>query len=207
VEAIDDAIGRPTPVDCVLLEASGVADPAGIFVTFTDSKYRDRIRVDSITCVVDTEQVLTEDDPEQAAMLKLRQIGFADLLILNKIYLAGDELVSRVRAWIDSHLNRVRVVETTHCQVPLSVVLGAGRHDALTRGSANHRGDGSHERDHGQDFETWSYETNKPLSIQALREMIKRRLPRGVYRCKGIVYSKDAPSSVAFCRWLADVPT
>jgi G3E family GTPase len=193
VEAIDDVIGRSTPVDCVLLEASGIADPAAIFVTFTDSKYRDRIRVDSITCVVDAEQVLKEDDPEQAAILKLRQIGFADLVILNKADLAGDELVAKVRAWIDSYLNRVRVVETTQCQVPLSVVLGTDRPDLPVRRPVIPFKDGSHERDHGQDFATWSYETKEPLSIQALREMIKRRLPRGVYRCKGIIYSTDVP--------------
>jgi G3E family GTPase len=72
-------------------------------------------------------------------------------------------------------------------------VLGTNGHDALIEKPANHLREGSHERDHGQDFDTWSYETDEPLSIQSLREMIKRRLPRGVYRCKGIVCSNDYP--------------
>ena len=57
VEAVTQALARPERPEYVLLEASGVADPAGIAVTFTDAGLRDRIRLDSITCVVDAEQV------------------------------------------------------------------------------------------------------------------------------------------------------
>ena len=42
-------------------------------------------------------------------------------------------------------------------------------------------------------FETWSYETNRPLSLDALREMVRKELPATVYRCKGIVYTADQP--------------
>ena len=189
VEAIGAVIERPEPVDYVLLEASGVADPAGIFVTFTDSKYRDRIRIDGITCVVDAEQVLNEDDPEPLALLKLRQIGFADMLILNKTDLAGNEQIAKVRAWIDSHLNRVRVVEASHCNIPLEILLGVGHFEAARQANRIHD---SHNH-HGDDFSRWSYQTDKPLSLDALREMVKRRLPGGVYRCKGIVHSIDDP--------------
>ena len=57
VEAVTQVLERPERPEYVLLEASGVADPAGIAVTFTDAGFRDRIRLDSITCVVDAEQV------------------------------------------------------------------------------------------------------------------------------------------------------
>ena len=46
--------------------------------------------------------------------------------------------------------------------------------------------------DHGQAFSTWSYETEQPLSLEALRESASR-LPVNVYRCKGIVHSAEAP--------------
>ena len=70
-----------------------------------------------------------QDDPEPLVLLKLRQIGFADLLILNKTDLVSDQQIARVRAWVDSHLNRVRIIETAHCQVPLEILLGVGRFD------------------------------------------------------------------------------
>jgi len=130
--------------------------------------------------------------------LQVWEIGFADMLILNKTDLAGPAQVEKVRAWIDSHLNRVRIVEADHCRVPLEVLLAVGRFDAGQLVSATpdthaNAGAGHASHDHGRDFDRWSYETEEPLSLGALREMVKRRLPRGVYRCKGIVHSSDAP--------------
>ena len=77
-----------TAVEYILLEASGVADPAGIFMTFSDMALRDRIRLDSVTCVIDADQVFAHPEYPPLLELKLRQIGFADMLILNKVELA-----------------------------------------------------------------------------------------------------------------------
>ena len=38
----------------------------------------------------------------------------------------------------------------------------------------------------------WSYETDRPLSLEALREAASR-LPVNIYRCKGVIRSADAP--------------
>ena len=46
--------------------------------------------------------------------------------------------------------------------------------------------------DHSKVFSTWSYETNEPLRLEALREKL-RKLPGSIYRAKGVVYSTDAP--------------
>ena len=196
IEAIDAVLARPETVDYILLEASGVADPAGIFATFTDAKYSDRIRIDSITCVVDAEQIFDENEPQPVALLKLRQIGFADMLIVNKTDLVTPEHLAALRSWIDSHLNRVRVVEASHCNVPLDVLLGAGRFDAFRETQGEHaapQADAVQSHDHGHDFSSWSYESAEPFSLGSLREMIKRRLPRGVYRCKGTFYCEELP--------------
>ena len=47
----------------------------------------------------------------------------------------------------------------------------------------------------GDVFETWSYETERPMSLELLREMIRLRLPGAVYRCKGIVYADEDPDT------------
>jgi G3E family GTPase len=203
VEAIDQLLEQPKPVDYVLLEASGVADPGSIYLTFADAKYRDRMRVDSIICVVDVEQIFNEDDPEALALLKLRQIGFADLLILNKTDIAGQDRIRQVRAWVDSHLNRVRIVEAVLCEVPLEILLGVGRFDpAQTETDCQIRPDNNADHDtindnadqtHGIQFARWSYETDKPFSLDRLREMITTHLPASVYRCKGIIHSDQDP--------------
>jgi G3E family GTPase len=201
VDSVVALLGRPESIEYILLEASGVADPAGIFMTFNDSSLRDRIRLDSVTCVIDADQVFAHPEYPPLMDLKLRQVGFADMLILNKASLAGPAQLEEVRAWLDDHFNRLRIVETDYCDVPSEILLGVGRFDpARSRfdARARHRGpdpnfhDDPHEHDHSQVFGTWSFETDEPLGLDALREAM-RKLPGAVYRVKGIVYTTDAP--------------
>ena len=198
VESVDQVLARPEAVDYVILEASGVADPMSLAATFSNPGLRERIRLDSITCVVDAEQVLADLEYPAYTRLKLLQIGCADMVILNKVDLAGPKQLQKVKNWIDDQFNRVRIVEASHCRVPLEILMSVGRFDA-TRLAANiestqdNHGDSEHMHDHVSDFATWSYQNRKPLSLEALRDMVKRRLPASVFRCKGIVHSTDAP--------------
>ena len=198
LEAVTNVLDRPERPQYVLLEASGVADPAGIAVTFSDASVRERIRLDSITCVMDAEQMFAA--PEQM-QFKLWQIGFADLLILNKVDLVSRSRIRNIRAWLGEYLNRYRLIEARHCNVPLEILLSVGRFDPaqLDYGDFPVSGEelcacNGHDRcdDHTQSFSTWSYETNSPLSLAALRETAGR-LPANVYRCKGVIYSADTP--------------
>jgi G3E family GTPase len=202
VESVGAMLARPESIEYILLEASGVADPAGIFMTFNDPNLRDRIRLDGVTCVIDADQVFAHPEYPPLMDLKLRQVGFADMLILNKVELAGPERVAKVRAWLDEHFNRLRIVETNYCEVPYQILLGVGRFDPARSGLNSHAVaqsctdptcyDDDHGHDHSQLFSTWSYETDQPLALEVLRETM-RKLPGTVYRAKGIVYSADAP--------------
>ena len=207
IESVTALLARSEAVEYILLEASGVADPAGIFVTFTDPDLRDRIRLDSVICVVDADQAFAHPEYPPLMDLKLRQVGFADMLILNKVGLAGPEQVNKVRAWLDDRFNRLRIVETDYCDVPYEILLGVGRFDPARsgvnsdakqqtcadptcRGGRHAHSDDWH--DHSKVFGTWSYETDQPLALEALRENL-RKLPGTIYRAKGVVYAADMP--------------
>ncbi len=47
------------------------------------------------------------------------------------------------------------------------------------------------EYNHSEAFSTWSYETDQPLLLEALRETA-RKLPASIYHGKGVIYSSDA---------------
>jgi G3E family GTPase len=204
VESVVALLARPECIEYILLEASGMADPAGIFMTFNDANLRDRIRLDSVTCVVDAEQVFAHPEYPPLMELKLRQVGFADMVILNKVDLAGPEQVAKVRAWLDDHFNRLRIVETNHCEVPNEILLGVGRFDPIRMGRKAQTGEHhcsdpdcqdehhDHEHTHSKVFSTWSYVSDQPLTLEALRETM-RKMPGTVYRAKGVIYATDAP--------------
>jgi len=205
-ESVTALLARPETVEYILLEASGVADPAGIFMTFSDPGLRDRIRLDSVTCVVDAEQVFAHPEYPPLLDLKLRQVGFADMLILNKAGLAGPAQVAKVRAWLDEYFGRLRIVETDYCQVPYQILLGVGRFDPARSVLGPHAAepggadlachDDHHGHDHSKLFSTWTYETDQPLALAALREAL-RKLPGTVYRAKGVIYTTDVPQQRA----------
>jgi G3E family GTPase len=123
-------------------------------------------------------------------MLKLRQIGYADLVILNKVDLVGPDHIRVIKDWIGSHLQRVRIVETENCNVPYDVLLSVGRFDPSHPDHINSEMPSMH--NNAPDFSTWHYTTSTPLSTVTLREAI-RTLPAAVYRCKGIVLTAEEP--------------
>lgn len=200
VQTILETIDRPERPEYILLEASGVADPISIAMTFNNPYFLDRIRLDSITCVLDAEQVFAHPEYPALMDLKLRQIASADMLILNKVTLAGAEQVQQIRRWIDDRFNNIRLVETNYCDVPYEILLAVGRFDPIQMGTAelrlDHDADSGNRHDHGSDhpaaFEPWSYETDGLISLEALRQTV-RKLPGGVFRCKGIIHSAESP--------------
>jgi len=197
VEAVLRAMARPERPEYILLEASGVADPAGITLAFHTPRLRDRIRLDSVTCVLDAQQVFAYPNYPELLQLQLHQIAFADMVVLNKVDLATPEQLRQIHALIDHHFNNIRIVETSYCDVPYEILLGVGRFDpavliaAAPNGSHDH-----HDHDARPVFDTWSFEIDRPLSLAAL-EQAARKLPGGVFRCKGIVRAAEEPERPA----------
>ncbi len=188
VTSLEDLLSGNREVEYVLIEASGIADPEGVVMTISDAKYDELLRLDSVTCVVDADGLLDEGDNAPLMMLKLRQIGFSDLVILNKVDLVGPEQVELIENWIGQHLSRIRIVEAEHADVPLEVLLSVGRFDPAH--TVRIGGEAQTATDLG--FETWHFGTKDALSIDCLRQTI-RKLPGSVYRTKGFVYSAERP--------------
>eukprot|EP00903_Cladosiphon_okamuranus_P021309 g19580.t1 len=79
--------------DAVLIETTGMADPAPVAQTFfVDDDVKEQYRLDGIVTVVDAahvEQHLDEEKPEGVENESVEQIAFADRIILNKVDLVG----------------------------------------------------------------------------------------------------------------------
>ena len=191
VTTVLETINGPQRPEYIVLEASGVADPGGIVMAFNTPDLADKIRLDSVTCVVDADQVFAHPEQPQVNQLKLLQIAFADMVILNKVSLAGPQKVATARAWIDDHFDNIRVFETDYAEVPDEVLLGVGRFDATQFDALQSVDTHSHLSDQPS-FDTWTYTSPTPLSLARLEEAVAQ-LPATVFRCKGIVYSSETP--------------
>ncbi|PNH03829.1 COBW domain-containing protein 1 [Tetrabaena socialis] len=95
-------------VDAIVLETTGLADPAPVAFTFFANPWiASRFRLDSIICVVDARYLIQhlEDGkhPDGTVNEAVQQIAFADLILLNKVDLVRDEeakeqVLSAIRA-------------------------------------------------------------------------------------------------------------
>jgi G3E family GTPase len=121
IQAIDRILEREDAVDHIVIETTGLADPAPIIQSFfLDDQLRRTVRLDAIVTVVDTRHILLHWEGEEAR----EQIAFADVLLLNKIDLASEpeleQLTQRIR-----RLNPLaRIVRTQGCELPIEQVLG-----------------------------------------------------------------------------------
>ena len=144
--AMQALLDRERPPEHIVIETSGLALPKPLIKAFGWPDVRSRVTVDGVVTVVDGPAVLAgrfADDPDAVAAVRAAdpsldhdnplaevfedQLAAADLVVLNKADLLGDderaaltrEMASRVRAG-------VRVVEAVEGRVPVAALLGIG---------------------------------------------------------------------------------
>ncbi|MYC24091.1 MAG: GTP-binding protein [Caldilineaceae bacterium SB0662_bin_25] len=202
LKATRDLIQRPQPPEYILVETSGVSDPLEVAQTFRAIQ---RVQIDSILTVMDAEQILSLDKRHE--VLSIHQIGMADIVILNKIDLVNEVQLQSVRDFIRQIVPQARIIETTHADVPLELLLNVGQFEIERLASRQphdihvHAEDEEHEHedsehhhqhtDHTLVFSTWSWRSSQPVSFRALQRMVNR-LPETIYRAKGIFFLDDA---------------
>ena len=95
--------------DGVLIETTGLADPAPVAQTFfVDDDIVDKYKLDGIITVADAKHIiqhLDEEKPEGVENESVEQIAFADRIMLNKIDLVSEEELDEVESKIKS-INR-----------------------------------------------------------------------------------------------------
>ncbi|MAS80692.1 MAG: cobalamin biosynthesis protein CobW [Euryarchaeota archaeon] len=106
-ELLDNMYDRIKDFDGVLIETTGLADPAPVAQTFfVDENIVDKYELDGIVTVADAKHItqhLDEEKPEGVENESVEQIAFADRIMLNKIDLVDKEELERVE-------NRIRSI-------------------------------------------------------------------------------------------------
>ena len=103
-ETLDRMYDRIRDFDGVLIETTGLADPAPVAQTFfVDDRVSQRYKLDGIVTVVDAKHVvrhIEEEKPEGVENEAVEQLAFADRIMLNKIDLVSENELSDVETKI-----------------------------------------------------------------------------------------------------------
>lgn len=194
IRIIEGLMKRKGRFDAIVIETTGLADPAPVAQTFfVDDDVRARASLDAIVTVVDAKHVLARlEDSHEAE----EQIAFADVILLNKIDLVSPQELEEVRQRVRGINNQAKLYETTNAQVPLDEVLGQGAFDLdrILTIEPNFLGEDDHEHDQTIVSVSVSSEAaiNPEKFLPWLREVTATQ-GQDILRLKGIIAFPDEP--------------
>ena len=119
--------------DGVLIETTGLADPAPVAQTFfVDDDIVDKYKLDGIITVTDAKHItqhLDEEKPEGVENESVEQIAFADRIMLNKIDLVSDEELREVESKIKSINRFAPIYQTENSIIDPANLINIGSFD------------------------------------------------------------------------------
>ncbi|MEW9918088.1 cobalamin biosynthesis protein CobW [Marimonas sp. MJW-29] len=213
IPTIEALMELPTRPDHILIETSGLALPKPLLKAFDWPAIRSKITVDGVIALADAEAVaagrFAADEAAVDAQRKADesldhetplsevfedQISCADIILISKADLAGDEGLGKARKVIeDESPRKVPILSMTEGVIDPNVVLGlnAKAEDDLAARPSHHDGHEDHEHD---DFETVVIpmpEIDDPATLVAAIERLANE--QHILRVKGYVAVTGKP--------------
>ncbi|MGC2220914.1 MAG: GTP-binding protein [Methylocella sp.] len=216
IRIVEGLLKRKGKFDAILVETTGLADPAPVAQTFfVDADVREAAQLDAVVTVADAKW-LTErlkDAPEAK-----NQIAFADVIILNKTDLVCADEVSEIESRIRAINPYAKLHKTVNCGVRLDAVLGRNAFD-LERileiepeflDAADHHDHGDHhghheahglKHYHDEDMQSVSLSIERDIDPEKFMPWLQDYVQRegaSILRAKGILAFKDEPKRFVF---------
>ncbi len=217
IRIIEGLLKRKGKFDAILVETTGLADPAPVAQTFfVDADVRDAARLDAVVTVADAKWLAhrLKDAPEAK-----NQIAFADVIILNKTDLVSEAEVGEIEARIRAINPYAKLHKTVNCAVPLDAVLGRNAFDLdrileiepeflkVEDDHAHHDHHHHHHESHGlkhyhdEDMQSVALSIDGDVDpekfVPWLQDYIQKE-GASILRAKGILAFKDEPKRFVF---------
>jgi G3E family GTPase len=117
-------IKRKDRLDGILIETTGLANPAPVAQTFfTDDEMKQNFKLDAIITVVDAKHVIQHLDADDESV---KQLAFADVILLNKTDLVSAGELGALEKRIHGINAVAKIHRSKDCDVPLDRVLDVG---------------------------------------------------------------------------------
>ncbi len=127
IRIIEGLMKRKGRFDAIIVETTGLADPAPVAQTFfVDADVQAAARLDAVVTVADAKWLSErlKDAPEAK-----NQIAFADVILLNKTDLVSKDELAEVEARIRAINPYAKLHHTQNCAIELDAVLGRNAFD------------------------------------------------------------------------------
>lgn len=132
-EVLNNMHDRIKDFDGVIIETTGLADPAPVAQTFfADERVAENYNLDGIITVVDAKHIiqhLDDEKPEGIENESVEQLAFADRIMLNKIDLVNDQEIADVESRIKSINGFAPIFHTQNSIIDPKELINIGAFD------------------------------------------------------------------------------
>lgn len=200
IRTVSALVRRKGRLDGILLETTGLADPAPVIQTFfLDEETRSRARLDSVVTVVDAvrfaDQLAQGDEARD-------QVVFADCVVLNKADQAGPEALQKAREAVAALNPQAEILTAARGDVPVEKLLGRASFDLarmteLSPGFLEGEVSGHHARGVG----SVSLTAARPVNLDKFKAWLggyANSAGADLYRCKGVLALPGASQRFVF---------
>lgn len=126
IRIIGNLMRRRDKFDHLVIETTGLADPAPVIQTFfVDEEIQTQLDLDAVVTVVDAKHIWSHWDSDEAQ----EQIAFANVILLNKTDLVEPEQLAELKQKIRSMNGMVKIYTTQNANIDMDYVLGVKAFD------------------------------------------------------------------------------
>ncbi|WP_372617149.1 CobW family GTP-binding protein [Falsiroseomonas sp.] len=190
IRIIGGLMKRRGKFDGIIVETTGLADPAPVAQTFfVDEDVKRATKLDAIVTVVDAKHLPARLKDSSEAQ---EQIAFADIIVLNKMDLVTEEEAAEVERLIKAINPYAEIRRSTKSDVPLEAVVGRDAFNLariLEKEPDFLSGEDHHE--HDSEVNSVSFEVSKPIDAEKFNAWISQLLQakgQDLLRTKGILH-------------------
>jgi len=193
VRIIARLMRRSRPFDGIVVETTGLADPAPVAQTFfVDEDVRRKTKLDAIITVTDARHLLEQIDRAPEAQ---EQLAFADVVLVNKLDLVDAIGLATVERRIRSINPYAKIHRTERCGVDLAQILGqdAFNLDRILEVEPGFLTE-EHEHEHDDRIGSLSLVADRPMKPNRFVPWIQdvtQRYGTDILRMKGIASIED----------------
>ncbi|SCB25972.1 GTPase, G3E family [Bradyrhizobium yuanmingense] len=182
LRTLSTLLRRDPKPDCIVIETSGVADPADIVRNLMDPVILREAQLETVLCVLDAGTPLAALDEA----LQRSQLRVADIVALSKLDLVGAGAGAWMREAIRAQRVPAVVVDAHHGEIPPALLFPAGADRAPASREVGPK------RPAEERFEALSWTSDKPVSLPRLQQAISRLAPK-LARAKGLFETLEQP--------------
>ena len=121
IRIIGNLMKRRHQFDHLVIETTGLADPAPVIQTFfVDEEMQDKISLDAVVTVVDAKHIGQHWEADEAQ----EQIAFADVILLNKTDLVSPQELDELESKIKAMNGMATIYRTQNSELSMDALLG-----------------------------------------------------------------------------------